>query len=73
MRGKPIKAGGLKAYEILADALDNKTGIPLRVYQVIIEGTDQDFLVQGMVGGANEKAFLPEFRRLTSTFRIANP
>jgi hypothetical protein len=73
VRGKPTQVGSMRGYEILADASDTKTGTPIRIYQVVIEGVEQDYLIQGLVGAKIEKTYLPEFRRLTSTFRVANP
>jgi hypothetical protein len=68
-QGRAFELDGLPAYEILADAKDVKTGAAMRLYQVIASEKDGYFIFQGLVTPAREAEMLPEFRRVTETFR----
>lgn len=67
--GREITLGGLTAWELLADAKDMKSGAAIRLYQVIAQDGDGYFIVQGLVGADRADAMLPEFRRVTESFR----
>jgi len=67
--GREITLGGLAAYELLADAKDVKSGIAIRLYQVIVPDTGGYFIVQGLVGAERAGGMIPEFRRVTESFR----
>lgn len=70
IRTSLLTMGGLKAWELLADAKDVKSGTPIRLYQVIApdEGGGY-FIVQGLVGMDRAAEILPELRRVTASFR----
>lgn len=73
LSGREITLGGLAAYELLADAKDVKSGTAMRLYQVIApDGGGGYFIVQGLVGAEKAAAMLPEFRRVTESFRRAD-
>jgi hypothetical protein len=59
----------LPAFEIIASARDHDTGEPLRVHQTVIVDGDRYFLLQGLVGTAEADEFMPQFRRISQTFR----
>jgi hypothetical protein len=67
--GREITIGGLEAWEILADAKDLKSGAPVRLYQVIAPDGGGYFIAQGIVGADRAVEMLPEFRRVTESFR----
>ena len=68
--GREISVGGLAAYELLADAKDVKSGAPIRLYQVIVpDDGGYYFIVQGLVGVDRAAEMVPEFRRITESFR----
>lgn len=67
--GREITLGGLAAWELLADAKDVKSGAAIRLYQVIIPDGDGYFIVQGLVSADRADAVLPEFRKVTESFR----
>jgi hypothetical protein len=69
LEGRALEIDGLPAYEILADAKDVKTGVPIRLYQVIASEGNGYFIFQGLVAPGREAEMLPEFRRVTETFR----
>ena len=70
IEGREITLGGLPAYELLADAKDVKSGIPIRLYQVIApDRGDGYFIIQGLVGADRAAEILPELRRVTESFR----
>ena len=70
LSGREITIGGLAAYELLADAKDVKSGTPIRLYQVIAPDDDGGyFIVQGLVGADRAAVMLPEFRKVTESFR----
>jgi hypothetical protein len=60
--------GGLPADEIIAAAIDRKTGTPMRVYQAMVLDGKHYFLLQGMVAAANAEAVMPEFREIAHSF-----
>ena len=69
LSGREITLGGLAAYELLADAKDVKSGTAIRLYQVIAPDGDGYFIAQGLVGADRAAGMLPEFRRVTESFR----
>ncbi len=70
LSGREVTIGGLAAYELLADAKDVKSGTAIRLYQVIApDGDGGYFIVQGLVGTDGAAGMLPEFRRVTESFR----
>lgn len=70
LNGREITLGGLAAYELLADAKDVRTGTAMRLYQVIApDGDGGYFIAQGLVGAEKAAGMLPEFRRVTESFR----
>ncbi|HVG11315.1 MAG TPA: hypothetical protein VNM67_26685 [Thermoanaerobaculia bacterium] len=69
LSGREITIGGLTAYELLADAKDVKSGRAIRLYQVIAPDGDGYFIAQGLVGTDRAAGMLPEFRRVTESFR----
>jgi len=73
LSGREIKLGGLAAYELLADAKDVKSGTPVRLYQVIAPSDAGGyFIVQGLVGMDRAAVVVPEFRRVTESFRTVD-
>lgn len=69
LSGREITLDGLAAYELLADAKDVKSGTPIRLYQVIAPDGGGYFIVQALVGADRAAEMLPEFRRITESFR----
>jgi len=67
--GREIEMGGLAAYELLGDAKDQKTGIPLRFYQVIAPLEEGYVIVQGLVGVERADELLAEFHSISQSFR----
>ena len=67
--GRMFKVGELAAYELLADAKDVKTGSAMRLYQVVAPEAGGYVIVQGLVGARKAAEMLPEFRRVTASFR----
>lgn len=69
VHGKEIRLGGFPAYELVADAKDVKSGTAVQLYQVIAQEGNGYFIVQAMVGAERAAELLPEFRRVTESFR----
>jgi hypothetical protein len=67
--GRPITLDGMAAYELLADATDGKSDLPMRLYQVIAPNGDHYFIAQGLVGASRGEEMLPEFKRVTESFK----
>ena len=67
--GRSLEIDGLAAYEIVADASDLRSGLPLRFYQVIAPDSGGYFIFQGLVGSSLATEYLAEFRRVTASFR----
>ena len=60
------------SYEELA-AWHQRSGLPLRFYQVIAPDNGGYFIFQGLVGSNIATEYLPEFRRLTASFSRRQP
>ena len=73
MQGRNLEVDGLEAYEIVADANDVRSGRPLRFYQVVAPDPGGYFIFQGLVGSTMAKEYVPEFQRLTASFRRRPP
>jgi len=69
IQGRSLEVDGLAAYEIVAEASDLRSGLPLRFYQVIAPDGGGYFIFQGLVGGSIATEYLAEFRRLTASFQ----
>lgn len=67
--GGVTKVDGLEAYELVADARDASTGTAMKLYQVIMPDVGGYFIVQGQISARRAGELLPEFRRVTATFR----
>lgn len=62
---------GLSTYELEANARDQRSGIPVRVYQLLIGDGRRYFLVQGIVGTSQAEQFVPQFREVARSLRRA--
>jgi len=60
---------GLPAHEIVASAIDRRSGAPARIYQMLVVEGAEYFLLQGMVGATHAEAFLAEFSSIARSFR----
>ena len=67
--GRVVQVDGLDAYELEADALDSRSGLPLRLYQVIIPDGTGYFIAQGVSGADRARVMVPEFKAVTASFR----
>jgi hypothetical protein len=65
----PIRIDGAAGYELEADAIDSRSGRPMRLYQVIIPDQTGYFILQGISRADRASQIVPEFKRLTATFR----
>ena len=69
LNGRELTVDGLKGYELLADAKYDKTGAPTRLYQVIAVDEQGYFIIQGIVPTERAEEWVPEFQKLTASFR----
>jgi hypothetical protein len=69
--GRPIRIDGAEGYELEAGAVDSRSGRPMRLYQVIIPDETGYFILQGISRADRASEIVPEFRRLTASFRQA--
>lgn len=69
IRGRAIHLDSLDAYELLADADDAKTGVPVRLYQTIAKDEEGYFIFVGLVSAKRGESIVEEFRHITSTFK----
>ena len=68
LRGRPLRIDGLEAWELEADATHSASGLPLRLYQVVIsEGRDY-VLIVGMVEASRASDYVPAFRHVAESF-----
>lgn len=66
--GRTIQIDGLDGYEIEADAVDARSGAPMRLYQVIMLDETGYFIAQGLARADRAAVLLPEFRTVTQGF-----
>ncbi|HAA28760.1 MAG TPA: hypothetical protein DCE56_15070 [Cyanobacteria bacterium UBA8553] len=66
---REISINGLKGYEIVATAKDEKTAIPLVVYQVMLFDEQDYFILQGIVGANLRKEYLDDFQRMALSLK----
>ncbi|MGH9145925.1 MAG: hypothetical protein ACRD1Q_04400 [Vicinamibacterales bacterium] len=67
--GRMLQVDHLDAYELEADAIDARSGAPMRLYQVIIPDEAGYFIVQGLSRADRARELLPEFRAITASFK----
>ena len=65
--GREVTVNGLAAYELAAVGVDLKSGISMRIYQMVIADGARYFLVQGFVGESRANEFLPQFREVAES------
>lgn len=66
--GGLVTIGGFPAYELMADARDQRSEIPAKVYQVLIYDGEKFYMIQGLVSELRSDGFLPEFREIAYSF-----
>jgi hypothetical protein len=64
-----ITIDDLDGYEIIANAEDTESGVPLMVYQVMLFDEDSYIIMQGLVGTNLADEYIPEFKSLAQSFR----
>jgi hypothetical protein len=66
----PINLDGLDGYETIAKGTDQKTGLPIKVYQVMLFPEAGGYVIMtGMVGAENAALYLPKFKATARTYR----
>jgi hypothetical protein len=66
----PINLDGLDGYETIAKGTDRKTGISIKVYQVMLFPESGGYVIMtGMVGAKNAALYLPKFKATARTYR----
>jgi hypothetical protein len=68
-----ITVDGLSGYEMVAEANDQKTGAPLNVYLVVLYEEDRFYILRGVVGTDMAEEYLPEFKKMTHSFKRIDP
>lgn len=71
LAGTPVTVDGLPGYELLADATDATTGQTMKLYLAIVPDGGGYYIMQGYVPLGRAQEMVPEFRRITATFRRA--
>ncbi len=66
---RELVVDGIRGIELTGHASDARTGLPLVVYQVLLPEGGHYFILQGMVAAEQADAYVPEFRRVTESFR----
>lgn len=67
--GTESKMGEIPGYELLGEAQDAKTSVPMRVYVVVAPDEGGYFIAVGLVGKTRADEFVPEFRHVTASFQ----
>jgi hypothetical protein len=71
--GQTIRVDGADAYELEANAIDSRSRRPMRLYQVVIPDETGYFILQGISRADRAAEMVPEFRKLTASFRRGTP
>ena len=64
-----VSIDGLDGFESVAKAQDEKSGIPLKIYQAIVFDKQRYFLIQGLVGEGLAEQYLPEFQAMARSLK----
>lgn len=72
LSGRDLTVDELKAYELIAEADDQKTDLPIRLYQIIAADKNGYFIIQGLVPADRAQEFIAEFQKLTKSFHRVN-
>ncbi|HKY19757.1 MAG TPA: hypothetical protein VJM31_00945 [Vicinamibacterales bacterium] len=67
--GRTLQVDGLEGYELEADAIDVRSGAPMRLYQVIVPDDTGYFIMQGLSRLKGSDEMFQEFRAITGSFR----
>src|SRR5262249_46124922 len=67
--GGATRVDETERYEVEADAIDSRSGRPMRLYQVVILDETGYFILQGISRADRSGEIIPEFRKLTASFR----
>lgn len=67
--GQPVTIDGIHGFELLADALNTGTSIPMRIYQVVLPEGSHYILIQGLVRADQADELVPEFRAVAQSLR----
>ena len=65
----PVTVGGLQGYEIVANAIDASTTKPILLYQVMLFEDRTYYIIQGLVDSNAKSKYLPEFKKIATSFR----
>jgi hypothetical protein len=66
---REVTIDSLQGNEILASGKDSKEGFPVFIYQVMLYGESDYFIIQGLVGAREKEKYLPLFRKCASSLR----
>ena len=66
---KSIRIDDLPGYEITAKATDEDNGWPEYVYQVLLFGKTDYYLIVGIVASEDKVEYLPAFKEIAKTFK----
>ena len=70
IEGRSLTVSGIPAYELTADAVDSRTGKPVRIYQLTISNGRGYFLAFGMVGAGKGDRFMSQFKLVAESLRV---
>ena len=73
LRGRPLRVDGLEAWELEADATHSESGLPLRLYQVVLSEGRSYVLIVGMVEATRAAEYVPAFRHVAESFTRRPP
>ncbi|MFT5164560.1 MAG: hypothetical protein ACI9FJ_003163, partial [Alteromonadaceae bacterium] len=62
-----IKVAGIRAYQIIADAIDDKSASPIIIYQTIAFQPKRYLLILGISARSQAQQFLPQFKQVTDS------
>jgi hypothetical protein len=68
LRGRALRVDGREAWELEADATHATSGLPLRLYQVVVSEGRHYAMVLGMVEASRAAEYLPAFRHVAESF-----
>ncbi|MCP3984543.1 MAG: hypothetical protein GY723_09135 [bacterium] len=70
IRGEPRQIGARTAYEVIAQAKDQRSGEEVTLYQLIAVDGDTYYMIHAMVARSRFDDYLPEFRQVADSLEI---
>ena len=72
MAERAVTVNGLNGYEIITDAKETSTQVPVRILLVAVRGNEREMILEAIVARESWEKYLPEFRALADSFQLTS-